>query len=366
MQLALVLAATAALTTSPAAPATVTEILPPAGYRSVSAYALNDAGQIAGTAYPESGPGRAHLWHGGAVTALGVGAAVAIGRNGHVIISEFTGTNGRVTQKVFLYHDGVRRDISPPGEGYAGAGTVSGNGTVPMSYSDSAYSGNVNRVGVRRGGRFAEVTIPDFGPQVGVRAVNDGGEFVGSTYRTSAFRCDAEDVCTRLPVPPGVTDPTPNALNESGVVVGYGFTAAGQVPLRWDHAGVTVLHDGPGAPAGREQAVNERGDVVGWRQVDGVRRATLWRDGAAVDLGRPGEEYSETIAVNDLGQVVGRSRVDGREVAWVWHRGRYTVLPSLGGAWTSPMVINNTGTVVGTAVDAEGRNRAVRWTIRTW
>ena len=147
-----------------------------------------------------------------------------------------------------------------------------------------------------------------------------------------------------------------NAVNDKGHVVGQ--SGLGRVFL-WRRGDLVDLGVEGGGSA---LDVNNRDEVVGYRFVDAGVRAFLWRRGEVVDLGTlPGGTNSYAEAVNDRGEVVGWSEAsDGLLHAFHWHAG---VLTDLGrtGEHSLAYDIDNAGRIVGSSSDAEGASRAVRW-----
>jgi probable HAF family extracellular repeat protein len=102
---------------------------------------------------------------------------------------------------------------------------------------------------------------------------------------------------------------------------------------------------------GTPNAINERGQVVGYRAVrKGVTHAFLWENGRLIDLGvLSGGKNSMAVALNERGQVVGSSGTrSGWGHAFLWERGRMVDLGVLtGGRWSKATDINERGQVVG-------------------
>ncbi|MBY8851719.1 hypothetical protein K7G98_26775, partial [Saccharothrix sp. MB29] len=326
-----------------------------------SVVALNDLGQVVGTA-DGNGPAHAVLWSpGGAPTDLGPGLPTDLNERGQVVGLEPRRDLGPYAQHPRIWFGGGETDLAPPGAGWVLTSSINAHGVVPMTYSSSPYGYHQERASVWRDGAHSD--LPVSGPHVALTAVNDAGVVAGSRSPTSgadfsAFRCTGT-TCTRLADAPGGYGPySVEAVNEAGVVVG----SRGTVALRWEGGAVTVLSDN-GRVAHGEEALNERGDAVGWSvDADGVRRAVLWpAGGKPVDLGVPGQ--SEAVAVNERGEVVGVAWGAGGSSAraFLWRAGRLTHLAPLGGSSAFPVALNDRGVVVGQSTAADGTSRPVKW-----
>ena len=121
----------------------------------------------------------------------------------------------------------------------------------------------------------------------------------------------------------------------------------------------------------RDVAINERGQVAGWTEVDGRSRAVLWQNGRLKHLGvLPGHFESRAVDVNERGQVVGVSWKRGTIPAqtgraFLWDDGRLRDLGLIPG-WTAgePIGINGRGQVAGATRRGAleyGISRAVLW-----
>ena len=153
--------------------------------------------------------------------------------------------------------------------------------------------------------------------------------------------------------------------------------------------------DSLGGTSSAGSSVNDRGWIAGFSNPDGdeVTHATLWRDGAATDLGTLGGPNSAVLwpVKSNRGIVVGVAEtadLDPRDELWscsfffpsptghvcrgfVWRRGAMTPLPTLGGTHGFATGANSGGQVVGWAEVATADStcnlpqqlgfRAVRW-----
>ncbi|MEU5693121.1 hypothetical protein [Actinosynnema sp. NPDC020468] len=367
--LAAVTAIAATLVVTPQAQASVRITRLPAlsGDYRASARVVNDDGAILGTNSPvNTGQQHAVLWKGTTPVDLGTGSGVDLNRNGKALISEYVGSAGRYLNRVRVWSQGSVTELTPPGGTFVTASALNGGGTVPLAYATDPTNYQPDKAGVWRDGGFAPSGAVAQGPDVVHSVVNDGGVTAGyrvpKTGDSYAFRCDA--TCVRLPGVAGPGTYTAVAINESGVVVGTLQNGLQSQALRWDGNTLTVLPGGPAALPYNRQAVNERGDVVGYRLLpDGTRKAALWRDGRLVDLGTSGESVAE--AVNDLGEVVGwQTKADGNQVAYLWRNGTLVDLGSVDGRSSAPTALNNTGTVIGWSTTPEEYFQAVKWTVR--
>jgi probable HAF family extracellular repeat protein len=82
----------------------------------------------------------------------------------------------------------------------------------------------------------------------------------------------------------------------------------------WTNGVIQDLHVAGSGDSSHASDVNNSGHVVGGRFVGGVRHATLWKDGLAIDLGAGDETLASDIT--DLGVIVGVGF--GAKVGFVW------------------------------------------------
>jgi probable HAF family extracellular repeat protein len=141
-----------------------------------------------------------------------------------------------------------------------------------------------------------------------------------------------------------------SAVNDRGQVVGYRWTKESpmhaepvdQRAFVWQRGKLTDL--GPGWA----NAINNRGDVVGAAMPrfprDVSRTAALWQGGHRILLG-PSGRSSDAVGINDRGQVaLNTDTPDPRERPWIWQRGKLTAVGQRGLRAES---INEQGQILG-------------------
>jgi probable HAF family extracellular repeat protein len=150
------------------------------------------------------------------------------------------------------------------------------------------------------------------------------------------------------------------AINESGTVVGYSMSDAGQfhaVTWAMDAGGAADL--GTLSPGGESIASNisNSGVVAGSSTgLDGVMHAVVWSEAGLVDLGLSNDAagaYGNAIA--EAGWVVGSEIIVGRDRATLWRGGASCALERLGptdAGWRLlyAVDVNAHGEIVGTGV----------------
>lgn len=362
----LALAVALPLVTAPGAQASalITELPGLPGYPTHRTVAVNDLGQVIGFTTGNGAPHTVHWSPGGAHTDLGPGIPSGLNQAGQVLIQEAVNGAGPYVQRPRIWHGGKVTDISPGG-GWVIASAINAKGSVPMTYSTSSSGYHQERAVVWQDGKHT--SLPLTGPHLWLSAINDAGVVAGNKLpmfngTAYAFRCVDTARCEPLATVPGSGMYSVEAINEAGVIVGNEGTQA----LRWEGSEVTVLSKSGGVANG-PQAINERGDVVGWTtEFNGDRKAVLWPGGGKpLDLGVPSP--SEAVAVNERGDVIGWSSADNPDAprAFLWRNGRVTYLGSLGGAHSLPTALNDRGTIVGESTTADGTLKAVKWNLLT-
>ena len=181
-----------------------------------------------------------------------------------------------------------------------------------------------------------------------------------------------------LPLVGTDTSGAATAINDRGQVVGIsgicdiavGRYSAAHAVL-WDN-GRAVQLQGFDAPYwNTPNAINQRGDVVGFMGTPGdvegnLFRAFIWTSGSAsVQEIEPlqGDVYASAIGISEARQVVGTSCKEGGVDcrAFLWEGGVTRDIsrqPGYDGVLTSAQDINDFGVITGRAVDAAGTRKA--------
>jgi probable HAF family extracellular repeat protein len=184
----------------------------------------------------------------------------------------------------------------------------------------------------------------------GQRPASSEGDPLGTLYEVDGTRVDLGDV-----------GPAQD-INARGQVVG-GFPA-----YVWRNGVTTLLPGLPGNGNAFANAINVRGDVVGYAftSTSGATTAVRWRNGVIQDLGGLDAMSNSANDINAAGQIVGTSGQDCVPCplprAWVAQAGTLQAIDALvppGSGWTfeSANGINDRGQIVGSGTH-NGHKRA--------
>ncbi|MBT2212372.1 hypothetical protein [Actinomadura sp. NEAU-AAG7] len=179
-----------------------------------------------------------------------------------------------------------------------------------------------------------------------------------------------ERTIVSLDLLPGGTTSRATAVNDRGVIVGYGDTASGENhAVRWSPDGrVTELGALPGSTLSYAYGINDHGDTVGYADTPAGERAVRWApDGTITDLGTlPGGFNARAYGINDEGSVVGEVPIRSKTFHAVKWRPDGTVIDigtKSSRSSTSPSAINNHDVAVGRTYSPGGGHyqEAVTW-----
>jgi probable HAF family extracellular repeat protein len=119
----------------------------------------------------------------------------------------------------------------------------------------------------------------------------------------------------------------------------------------YDHGHVTILPGIISGGYGGANAINTSGVVVGWAQTSATSYAVMYNHGIMTNLNVWRGPYSVAYDINDSGQVVGEAGTVnyGPRRAFLYKDGTMKDLSTLGGNSSAAFGINNSGQVVGQA-----------------
>src|SRR5580704_13704434 len=217
---------------SPAQTYTITDLGTLPGNTISQAFALNDAGEVAGVSDTPTAA-IATLFSGGKATSistLGSSVSVANAINGSGEIAGWNSYNSSASfnPQAFLYSNSKMLNINsasvfPSGTeayGINNAGEVVGTGYL----SDSNF-----HAFLYTGGKITDIGPPG-SLQASAVAVNNSGQIVGSYYLTSGGGGEflySNGKMTTLPLPAGASAVSANAINDNGEIAGVIYPSSG-------------------------------------------------------------------------------------------------------------------------------------------
>jgi probable HAF family extracellular repeat protein len=357
------------------------------GGQTSTAVALNESGQVVGTSVTARGERHAFLWRADVLRDLGTlggGTSEAVDVNAAGQVVGNSPSKGCETSHGFIWQKGRMRDLGAPEllgsatgrdvavevHGLNGRGQVIGGAWLlpDCSWDNESNLSETEAAFVWQNGKLTELGVDH------ASAINERGQITGTYAKCLDDDCEDLDLhvfrwqrgrLVDLATFPEA-DPSETwdfAINDDGLVVG---SVRHRRAVAYD--GSTRVALGTlGGSANEAVAVNNRGQIVGWSNTRaGVRHATLWEEGRAVDIGvLAGYRRSSAVGVNADGQVIGASADPGtkRQQAFVWEDDTLVGLELLpGGKASAAIDINDRGQIVGWATTRTGATHAVLWT----
>lgn len=248
----------------------------------VVATAINNAGQITGSAYIDSKNSVAHamVWNGASVTDLGAQGASSSGTAINSL-GQIVGSQGSPTD------DSVYLATQWGGAHPATLGTLGGN---TQAYGINT-AGTVVGYAVD-GNRVQQATIWNNGNATALNSLSS--------------------------VNPGSA--AANAINTAGTVAGFSSLDNGeQHAVTWSKGVITDL--GTPGTSSSANAINDAGVVAGLlTAIDGSNHAVLWKNGTVTDLGVGAAGLgAEALGINNIGQTVGTAFGNDLSHAVLWN-----------------------------------------------
>jgi probable HAF family extracellular repeat protein len=284
------------------------------------AFAIDDAGRIAGRGMTPEGDARAFIWSAGSVAFL---PAPAPGGQALVANAIGGGTGGPVAAGAWLL-GGASRGFVAIGGASQDVGTLYGGDTVAwgVNAAGQAVGESLDAAGNSRAFLYSGGGITDIGTLGGATAqardINNAGVVVGGAQPGPAFPDDGahaflyrNGAMTDLGTLGGGFS-WANAVNEAGQVAGYSLTPGDAAFHPFLYSGGAMIDLGSlGGDYAEARALNEAGLVVGLASLPGLgfSHAFLYADGQLLDLnalvaGLGDFTLTEAVGINARGQIV--------------------------------------------------------------
>jgi probable HAF family extracellular repeat protein len=211
--------------------------------------------------------------------------------------------------------------------------------------------------------------------------INDEGASVGDLcscgpgpFLFDGFVRSADGSFTQLDDPLSVPANTvPNAINDSGLIVGYYYDASGNIHGFIYKQGTFTTLDFPGAMGTTLLGVNNSGAMVGaYADASFALHGFLYRNGTFTTIDAPGagtnraagcpfsgSEGTLATGISASGAIVGSTCNDAGQFGWVLRHGQFSPLndpnaaPALGGTYVQS-ISENGRMVTGEYIDTGG------------
>jgi probable HAF family extracellular repeat protein len=305
------------------------------------ATAINNLGQVVGTAAAADGGLRAFLWNpdGGGMIDLeappcpGEARATAINDHGR-IAGYWSCTDGG--SRAFSWDNGQLMALDPlPGGTTSYAYGINDRGQIVGTSDVPDGSGTIShyRAAVlwSDGGVVLLPPKPTYHTIYTAAGINENGEIAGWEYYIGSSLNSTAVLWTggkMEALPRGGTSQTiitgpqdqANAINDLGLIVGEYEQRPDGTPVSlaviWENKQPRTLG------GGKALAINNAGLIVGARKDRGTDRAQLWKDGAQRDLNEliaadGGWLLLRANGINEAGQIVGAGMLNGQTRAFL-------------------------------------------------
>jgi probable HAF family extracellular repeat protein len=211
-------------------------------------------------------------------------------------------------------------------------------------------------------------------------ALNDKGQATGQSWRTGYSRAffwnPKTKVMQELGTPAEWDNSRGDAINKKGQVAGYMFDEGSPHThiFFWDPIkGMQDLENlgGDQAWVAWRRGISDKGQMCGSSETSpgGNWRAFFWDPSmtSLLDLGTLQDgTYSYATAINSKGQVVGYGDTTGGKRAFLWDaKNGMQPLGTLGGDWSEARDINSKGQVIGQSQTMSGESHGFLWDPKT-
>ena len=278
--------------------------------------AINDAGQVVGSATEADKHTYAFLYTSGTMKDLGsiypagtsaASSAHAINSNGD-ITGQASGPNG---VHAFLYKNGVMQDLGALDypNGYNDSGGTGINSSDQVVGNSTADNKPISHAFLYSNGMLNDLGTPFGGMQSHASGINDSGQIIGYSQapdRQHGFVYVNGTFTDLGQLPNGQGDVTPLAINGSGQIVG---TSAAHAFL-YTGGKMTDIGFLSGFNVSVANAINASGQVVGTSTAgESYGRAFLYSNGTLQDLNDlvppiTGYTLTDAMGINTSGQIV--------------------------------------------------------------
>ncbi|MCX5807726.1 MAG: hypothetical protein NT010_16925 [Proteobacteria bacterium] len=295
------------------------------GVANSAAYGINNTGQVVGYSATSGGSDNAFLYSNGTMKNLGTlggtwSAAYGINNAGQVV-GYSTNTSGNSAENAFLYSNGTMQNLGTLGGTWSAAYGINNAGHVVGS---SQISGN----SAHNAFLYSNGTMQNLGTLGGnysyANGINNAGQVVGAANTpgdsaTNAFLYSNGNMQNLGTL--GGTHSYANGINNAGQVVGLSYTSGGAANAFLYSNGTMQNLGALGGTYSQAYGINNAGQVVGSSYISSgntAQNAFLYSNGTMQNLnslvlqGSFNGTLWEARAINDKGQIAGYANINGQ------------------------------------------------------